>query len=99
MQRVNQVDESLAAPLIAETRKQFENQIAQKESDFTKREIALRQTQEDIVKAREAIDDEIAKRLKAERTSIVEAEARKARFALANEIEQRDNQVAELRPT
>ncbi len=44
---------SLAAPLIAETRKQFDAQLAQKEADFSRREIALRKTQ--------AIDEDVAK--------------------------------------
>lgn len=88
--------ESLAAPLIAQTRKQFEQQLAQKEIDFARRETALRQTQEDLAKAREAIDDEVAKKLKTERASIAEIEAGKARTALADDIEQRDKQLAEL---
>jgi hypothetical protein len=88
--------ESLAAPLIAETRKQFEQQLAQKEIEFARRETALRQTQEDLAKAREAIDEEVAKKLKTERASIAESEARKARVALANDLEQRDKQLAEL---
>ena len=88
--------ESLAAPLVAETRKRFEQQLAQKEADFAKREAGLRQTQDELAKAREAINDEVAKRLKAERASIVEAEAKKARLALANDLEQKDRQVADL---
>ena len=88
--------ESLAAPLIAQTRKQFEQQLASKEADFDRREAVLRQTQQDLAKAREAVDEEVAKKLKAERASIAEAEARKARVALANELEQRDKQLAEL---
>jgi hypothetical protein len=36
--------ESLAAPLIAQTRKQFEAQLASKEADFARRETVLRQT-------------------------------------------------------
>jgi hypothetical protein len=88
--------ESLAAPLIAQTRKQFEAQLASKEADFARRETVLRQTQQDIAKAREAIDEEVAKKLKAERVSIAEAEAGKARVALANELEQRDKQLSEL---
>jgi len=56
----------------------------------------LRQAREDLNKAREAVDEEVAKKLKAERASIAEAEARKARVALANELEQRDKQLAEL---
>ena len=88
--------ESLAAPLIAQTRKQFEAQLASKEAEFSSRETVLRQTQQDLVKAREAIDEEVANKLKAERVSISEIEARKARVALADELEQRDKQLAEL---
>jgi hypothetical protein len=88
--------ESLAAPLIAETRKRFEQQIAQKETDFAKREATLRQTQDELVKAREAINDDVAKKLKVERAAIVESEAEKARMALANDLEQKDRQVADL---
>ncbi len=88
--------ESLAAPLIAETRRQFEQQLTAKEADFGKREAALKKTQDELAKAREAIDEQVAAKLKAERASIVEAEAKKARVALANDLEQRDKQLAEL---
>jgi hypothetical protein len=88
--------ESLAAPLVAEIRKRFEQQLAQKEADFAKREAGLRQTQDELAKAREAINDEVAKKLKAERAAIAEAEAKKARLALANDLEQKDRQVADL---
>jgi hypothetical protein len=88
--------ESLAAPLIADARKRFEQQLASREADFAKRETILRQARDDLAKAREAIDDEVAKKLKAERTSIAESEARKARLALAADLEQRDRQLAEL---
>jgi len=88
--------ESLAAPLIAETRRRFEQQLAQKEADFSKREAGLRQSQAELAKARDDIDVEVAKKLKAERSSIVETEAKKARLALANDLEQRDRLVAEL---
>jgi hypothetical protein len=88
--------ESLAAPLLAEARKRFEQQLAQKEADFTKREADLCQMQDALTKAREEINDEVAKKLQAERSSIAEAEAKKARLALANDLEQRDRQVADL---
>src|SRR5450631_3098188 len=78
--------ESLAAPLIAQTRKQFEQQLASKEVNFARREAALRQTGQDLARAREAVDEEVAKKLNAERASIAEAEARKARVALSNEL-------------
>jgi len=59
--------ESLAAPLVAETRKQFEAQLAAKQADFGRREARLRQTQDDLAKAREAIDEQLAAKLKVER--------------------------------
>ena len=91
--------ESLAAPLIAETRKQFEAQLAAKEADFGRREAKLKQVQEDLAKAREAIDEQVATRLKAERAAIIEAEAKRARTALADELGRRDQQLTELQQT
>jgi hypothetical protein len=88
--------ESLAAPLIAETRRNFEQQLARKEVDFERREASLRQSQEELGRAREAIDEEVNKRLRTQRSAIVVAEAAKARLALAADMEQRDRQLAEL---
>jgi hypothetical protein len=89
--------ESLAAPLIAETRKTFEMQLARKEAEFGKREASLRQSQQEVTRAREAIDDEVSRRLRTERSAIAAAEAAKARLAVTSDLEQRDRQVAELR--
>lgn len=43
--------ESLAAPLIAETRRKFDQQLAAKEADFGRREALLKQASEDIAKS------------------------------------------------
>jgi hypothetical protein len=88
--------ESLAAPLIAKTRRQIEQQLADKEREFAKREINLRNSLKAITRARQAIDTEVARKLRAERTAIVESEAVKARLALGSEIEQRDELLEEL---
>jgi hypothetical protein len=88
--------ESLAAPMIAATRKQFEAQLAAKEADFGRREAQLRQTQDDLAKAREALDEQVAAKVSAERATIAEAEAKKARLALADDLGQRDRQLADL---
>jgi len=88
--------ESLAAPLIAASRKQFEAQLAAKEADFGRREARLRQTQDDLSKAREALDEQVAIKVNAERAAIAETEARKARLALADDLSQRDRQLADL---
>ena len=88
--------ESLAAPMIAATRKQFEAQLAAKEADFGRREAELKQTQADLAKAREAIDEQVATRLRTERAAIAEIEAKNARLALADDLGQRDRQLADL---
>jgi hypothetical protein len=88
--------ESLAAPLIAKTRKQVEQQLAEREREFAKREDNLRNSQKAITQARQAIDAEIAKKLQLERTVIAESEAVKARLAIGAEIEQRDELLTQL---
>ena len=89
--------DSLAAPLIAKTRKQFEQHVADRELEFTKRESNLRKTQKALAEARETIDDEVANRLRSERSAIVESESKKARIALAADFERQDEVLAELR--
>jgi hypothetical protein len=88
--------EQLAAPLIEETRRSFEKQLAVKEADFGRRESVLKRAQDDIVQARAGIDEQVAAKLKAERGAIAQAEAVKARVALADEIGNRERQLAEL---
>jgi hypothetical protein len=88
--------ESLAAPLIAKARKQVEQQLAEKEQEFAKREVNLRKSQKAIAQARQSVDTEIAKRLQTERTAIAESEAVKARLAVGADIEQRDRLLTEL---
>jgi DNA repair exonuclease SbcCD ATPase subunit len=88
--------ESLAAPLIAETRRQFEAQLAAREADSGRREARLKQIQDDVTKARESVDEQVTARLRAERAAIVEAEAKKAKSALADELGRRDRELDEL---
>ena len=88
--------DSLAAPMIAAARKQFEVQLAAKEADFGRREAQLRQTQDDLAKARETLDEQVATKVSAGRAAIAEAEAKRARLALADDLGQRDRQLADL---
>jgi hypothetical protein len=74
--------ESLAAPIVAASRKEFEGQLAAKEADFGRREAHLKQTQDDLAKARETLDEQVAAKMSAERFAIANAEAKKARLAL-----------------
>jgi hypothetical protein len=80
--------ESLAAPLIESTKKQFEQRLAQKDAEVARREAKLREDQAALAKAQESIDDQVATRLKAEKAALALAEAKKARDAMADEIAQ-----------
>ena|ERR1051326_4417076 len=79
--------ESLAAPLLESTRRQYEQRIAQKESEIGTREAAVKQQQAAIARAQESIDEQVAAKLKSERAGIAAAEGKKAREALADEID------------
>jgi hypothetical protein len=88
--------ESLAAPLIEATRKKFHEQLAAKDVEFSKKEEALRLQQDEVTRARETIEDQVAERLKAERSQIMALETMKAREAAALELESKDKALAEL---
>ena len=89
--------ESLAAPLVAETKRRFERQLADKEEQFGQREARLKQAEQELAKSREAIDERVATQLKTERSKIAEAEAKRARLALADELGERDQRLAEMK--
>ena len=88
--------EQLAAPLIAETRRKFDQQLAAREADFGRRELVLKQAQDELAQARASIDAQVNAKLKSERAAIAQAEAARARQAMADEIGNRDRQLAEL---
>jgi hypothetical protein len=88
--------ESLAAPLIESTRRAFEQRIADKDAEVAQREAAIRQQQAALAKARESIDEEVAARLREERKAIAEEEARRARQRMADELDKKGQELAEL---
>ena len=92
--------ESLAAPLIAATRQEFEQRIAQKDADIAQREQGIRDKEKQIIEARRTLDeqvaDQVAAQLKAERARVVAEEAKKAKQATAAELESKARELAEL---
>ncbi len=88
--------ESLAAPLIEATRRDYEQRLAQKDTNIARRESALREREEALSKARSSLDAEVSEKLKEERAKIVADEARKARQFLATDLEQKSREIAEL---
>lgn len=94
------LNESLAAPLIESTRKQFELQLAQKDSDIADREQAMRDKEKQLVEAKKNLDeqvtDKVEAQLKSDRTRIAADEAKKAKLAAANDLEQKTREVTDL---
>ncbi|MBX3305248.1 MAG: DUF2130 domain-containing protein [Nitrospira sp.] len=88
--------ESLAAPLIESTRRDYEKRLALKDSDIAKKEEVLREREEAVTKAKQAIDDQVAEKLVVERTRIASEESKKAKLALQSDIDQKARELAEL---
>ncbi|UJP05773.1 MAG: DUF2130 domain-containing protein [Nitrosomonas sp.] len=92
--------ESLAAPLIESTRKQFEGRLAQKDSEINQREQAMRDRERLLTEEKRKLDDQIAQQvaeqLKVEQTRVIAEESRKAKLASAAELESKARELAEL---
>lgn len=88
--------ESLAQPLIEETRREYEQRLSEKDAAMTKRDIALHEREEALLKAKESVDNEIASRLKQERAKIEKEEAAKARQVLGADLDSRGREIAQL---
>jgi hypothetical protein len=92
--------ESLAAPLIAATRKEFERRMATKEQEVADREHAIREKEKTVAEAKnrmqEQVADQVSVQLKSERTRVAAEEAKKAQVAAATEIESKNRELLEL---
>ena len=88
--------ESLAAPLIESTRRDYEKRLALKDTDIARKEESLREREEAVTKATQAIDDQVAEKLVVERTRIASEESKKAKLALQSDIDQKARELAEL---
>jgi len=88
--------ESLAAPLIEATRRQYQDILASKESQVASREAAIRAKESELEKAKTAIDEQVAAKVKAEREVIAADEARKAKERAASDLELKAKEVSEL---
>lgn len=88
--------ESLAAPLIEDTRRDFEKRLAVKDAEIAGREQSIRDREAAVAKAREMIDEQVTETLRTERAKIAADEAKKAKQALATDLDQKDQALAEL---
>ncbi|MDP9013761.1 MAG: DUF2130 domain-containing protein [Pseudomonadota bacterium] len=92
--------ESLAAPLIAATRRQFEQQLFDKDAEIEGREQRVREKERDVLEAKRAMDQQVAEqvdaRLKMERARVADEEAAKAKLATAAEMDAKVRELREL---
>ena len=92
--------ESLAAPLIETTRRQFQQQLAQKDDEIAKREQGILEKERQLTISKNKLDEQVASQvedqLKIDRARITAEESRKSKQAFANDLEQRSREVAEL---
>ncbi|NGZ08217.1 MAG: DUF2130 domain-containing protein [Nitrospira sp. LK70] len=88
--------ESLAAPLIESTRREYEKRLVQKDADVAKRDAALREREETLSKAQQALEEQVAEKLKLERGKIAIEEAKKAKLVLQTDLDQKAKDLADL---
>jgi hypothetical protein len=93
--------ESLAAPLIAATRRQFQEQLARKDVEVAAREQGLRAREHELSEARRELETRIAEqvetKLAAERAALITEITRRAQLAAAADLDAKARELAELR--
>ena len=88
--------ESLAAPLIESTKRDYEARLRQQNTAIAARENTLKERENLLAKAKETVDQQIADKLKQERSLLVAEAAKNARADLGNELEQKGREVLDL---
>ena len=85
--------ESLAAPLLASVRRDYEQRLAQKDTDIAKREKFLNERADTLEKAKQSLDQQVEQRLQLERSRIAAEEQRKAKLAIGNDLDQKAREI------
>jgi hypothetical protein len=88
--------ESLAAPLIETTKREYEARLAKQGRELAVKESLLDKRAEALDNEKENIDDTVADKLRLERNKIATEEARKARLANAVEIDHKNSEIVGL---
>ncbi len=88
--------ESLAAPLVEASRREYERRLAQKDAEWMQREAALRDEESKLAKQRQSIGVEVENRLKAERSALIADENRKAKALVAADLDRRTREIEQL---
>jgi hypothetical protein len=85
--------ESLAAPLLADVRRQFEQRLAQKDTDIAKREQLLNERAASLEKDKATLEQRITGKLQQERARIAAEEAKKAKLAVGDDLDQKIKEI------
>ena len=88
--------ESLAAPLLASVRREYEQRLTQKDVDIAKREQLIKEREATLQKTKDTLDEQVAQKVQQERARIAVEEAKKAKFALGGDLEQKTKEIGEL---
>jgi hypothetical protein len=89
--------ESLAAPLVEATRRQYEQKLADKDSEIAERESEVRRQEKAVAETQSAVDDRIAQGIRKERERVAAEEAKKARLLVSDELQGKSREVADLK--
>ena len=88
--------ESLAAPLVEATRREYERKMQQNSLECTKREEEVRQQEQTFLKKKEEWRAAEQERLRQERARIAEEEARRAEQKFSTDLGQKLQEIAHL---
>jgi hypothetical protein len=88
--------ESLAAPLLESIRRDYEQRLTQKDTDITKREKTLHEREAVLQKQKESMDEQVAQKMQQEQARIAAEEAKKAKLAVGNELNQKVKEINDL---
>lgn len=89
------LNESLAAPMIADVTRSFEAKLATQAAEIAQRETFVTQSLDALEEARIQLDEQIAAGVAQARETIITEEAARARRASALELEERDRKLAD----
>jgi hypothetical protein len=90
------LNESLAAPLIESTKRDYEARLVQKDTDIASRQKALQEREDSLSKAKESLDSQVAEKMKQERAKIAAEESKKAKLALSTDLDQKTKEITDL---
>lgn len=92
--------ESLAAPLIAATKKEYEAKLTERNADIAKREKAVGKQVQALEEARaklgQEVSDQVAAQLQKDRVRIAAEEAKNAKRAAKADLDQKSKELADL---